>query len=170
MDSQTSLKTSQREGCNPLNPPPGSASVLRKEDEPWKLHLLPNTCEMVNRWSRPINIFSFDSQSLAKLEKVSFFNYELINLVFFSSYCFYYYLLLLLLLLLGGVPFGNGNENIVALNFRWTQMNIQLVWFFITFSTKKKTWRPNTWTWELCYDWSWAKIILHVNRCYDWKK
>ena len=73
MDSQTSLKTSQRAGCNPLNPPPGSASVLRKEDEPWKLHLLPNTCEMVNRWSRPINIFSFDSQSLAKLEKVSFF-------------------------------------------------------------------------------------------------
>ena len=72
MDSQTSLKTSQREGCNPLNPPPGLASVLRKEDEPWKLHLLPNTCEMVNRWSRPINIFSFDSQSLAKLEKVSF--------------------------------------------------------------------------------------------------
>ena len=41
---------------------------------------------------------------------------RLINLVFFSSYCFYYYLLLLLLL--GGVPFGNGNENIFALNFR----------------------------------------------------
>ena len=27
MDSQTSFKTSQREGCNPLNPPPGSASA-----------------------------------------------------------------------------------------------------------------------------------------------
>ena len=51
------------------------------------------------------------------LKKYHFLNYELINLVFFSSYCFYYYLLLLLLLLLGGVPFGNGNENIFALNF-----------------------------------------------------
>ena len=28
MGSQTSLKTSQRGGCNPLNPPPGSASAL----------------------------------------------------------------------------------------------------------------------------------------------
>ena len=28
MSSQTSLNTSQRGGCNPLNPPPGSASVL----------------------------------------------------------------------------------------------------------------------------------------------
>ena len=72
MDSQTSLKTSQREDCNPLNPPTGLVSALRKEDEPWKLHLFPNTWEMVNRWSRPINIFSFDSQSLVKLEKVSF--------------------------------------------------------------------------------------------------
>ena len=30
MGSQTNLKTSQRGGCNPLNPPPGSASVLNK--------------------------------------------------------------------------------------------------------------------------------------------
>ena len=29
MGSQTSLKTSQRGGCNPLNPPPGSASVMK---------------------------------------------------------------------------------------------------------------------------------------------
>ena len=29
MDSQTSLKTSQRGGCNPLNPPPGSASAMK---------------------------------------------------------------------------------------------------------------------------------------------
>ena len=29
MGSQTSLKTSQRGGCNPLNPPPGSATALR---------------------------------------------------------------------------------------------------------------------------------------------
>ena len=28
MGSQTSLKTSQRGGCNPLNPPPGFASVV----------------------------------------------------------------------------------------------------------------------------------------------
>ena len=27
MGSQTSVKTSQREGCNPLNPPPGSTSA-----------------------------------------------------------------------------------------------------------------------------------------------
>ena len=153
-------------------------------------------------------IFSFDSQSLAKLEKVSFcklwlsfglfckltllfidhdmcfklkswnaiektisvkhyFLFFCLVLFYYSSYCFYY---LLFLLFLGGVPFGNGNESNFALNFRWTQMNIQLVCFFITFSTKKKTWRPNTWTWELCYDWPWAKIILYVNRCYNWKK
>ena len=28
MGSQTSLKTSQTESCNPLSPPPGSASAL----------------------------------------------------------------------------------------------------------------------------------------------
>ena len=28
MGSQTSLKTSQAEGCNPLSPPPGSATAL----------------------------------------------------------------------------------------------------------------------------------------------
>ena len=172
MDSQTSLKTSQREGCNPLNPPPGSASVLRKRTSPGNCIC----CQTRARWSIDGQGQSIYSPLILRvwpnLKKYHFLNYELINLVFFSSYCFYYYLLLLLLLLLllGGVPFGNGNENIFALNFRWTQMNIQLVWFFITFSTKKKTWRPNTWTWELCYDWSWAKIILHVNRCYDWKK
>ena len=27
MGSQTNLKTSQRGGCNPLNPPPGSATA-----------------------------------------------------------------------------------------------------------------------------------------------
>ena len=31
MGRQTSLKTSQRRGCNPLNPPPGSATF-----EPWR--------------------------------------------------------------------------------------------------------------------------------------
>ena len=73
MDSQTSVKNFPKGGLQPPQPSPWiSASVLRKEDEPWKLHLLPNTCEMVNHWSTPINIFSFDSQSLAKLEKVSF--------------------------------------------------------------------------------------------------
>ena len=169
MDSQTSLKTSQREGATPSTLP---------LDQPlsWGRRTSPGNCiccQTRARWSIDGQGQSIYSPLILRvwpnLKKYHFLNYELINLVFFSSYCFYYYYLLLLLLL-GGVPFGNGNENIFALNFRWTQMNIQLVWFFITFSTKKKTWRPNTWTWELCYDWSWAKIILHVNRCYNWKK
>ena len=105
---------------------------------------------------------------LKKLSQWSIiFYFFCLVLFYYYSYCFYY---LLFLLFLEGVPFGNGNESNFALNFRWTQMNIQLVCFFITFTTKKKTWRPNSWTWELCYDWSWAKIILHVNRCYNWKK
>ena len=120
MDSQTSLKTSQREGCNPLNPPPGSASVLRKRTSPGNCIC----CQTRARWSIDGQGQSIYSPLILRvwpnLKKYHFLNYELINLVFFSSYCFYYYLLLLLLLLLllGGVPFGNGNENIFALNFR----------------------------------------------------
>ena len=73
---------------------------------------------------------------LKKLSQRSIiFYFFCLVLFYYYSYCFYY---LLFLLFLGGVPFGNGNESNFALNFRWTQMNIQLVCFFITFSTKKK--------------------------------
>ena len=175
MDSQTSLKTSQREGCNPLNPPPGSASVLRKRTSPGNCIC----CQTRARWSIDGQGQSIYSPLILRvwpnLKKYHFVNHDLV-LVFFlsallfidhdmcfklkswnaiektisvkhyflffclvlfyySSYCFYY---LLFLLFLGGVLFGNGNESNFALNFIWTQMNIQLVCFFITFSTKKE--------------------------------
>ena len=45
MGSQTSLKTSQRGGggCNPLNPPPGSASG--------NVHFLNKLCEIESKYS-----------------------------------------------------------------------------------------------------------------------
>jgi len=212
MDSQTSLKTSQRWGGGVATP----STLPLDPPLPWGRRTNPGNCICFQTRAR----WSIDGQGQLiysplilrvwpNLKKYHFVNYDLVLVFFVSALLFidhdmrfqlkswnrieettsvkhyfflyflfssssssssYLYYLLLLLLFLGGVPFGNGNESNFALNFIWTQMNIQLVCFFITFSTKKKTWRPNTWTWELCYDWSWPKIVLHVNRCYNWKK
>ena len=65
-----------------------------------------------------------------QLKKLS--QWSIIFFIFLVYFLFLFFFLLFLLFI-----FGNGNEGNFALNFIWTQMNIQLV--FITFSTKKKS-------------------------------
>ena len=85
MDSQTSLKTSQREGCNPLNPPPGYQPLS------WGRRTSPGNCICCHtraRWSIVGQGQSIYSPLILRvwpnLKKYHFVNYDLV-LVFFVS-------------------------------------------------------------------------------------